>query len=451
MAGSITAYLDNIPVARNIASDQMLAGRHVIVAIPGGNPKDACVIAVWAGAAGGGGGGSFLALTDTPSSYSGQAGKSPVVNAAQSVLEFGQRATVSTANKTTYVDKAATGSGDGTSWADAFTTIQAAVDSLPNVILHDYVVKVRKGSTPYRETVYLNSAPANHPSHIIKGTLTIEAEYYWYADCDAHAVAGEIYDADADFSHVEVGDKVFILDLNGPNGRPQGYEVCTVDDISQVASHIVGTNGTKSPTTNWKYVIVKTEISGSDDGTDAGTVRDNCFKLYEIQGVVIKGFLMTYSDSYALRVDSHSAMKFHGCILLDCDDSLYIETQSSCRGDYIYSHVEFESWGNGTNNSYLQISYGVFDGASGGAAGHRLLHATGAGLTSCNYCYFDTSPLAVFAYIVSGFELRYCTISANSSIGIQITHNAVARLNTVTNNATTPTVPATSSDGAYIG
>ena len=94
LAGSIAAYLDNIPVARNIASDQMIAGRHVIVAIPGDNPKDACVIAVWDAAAGGGGGGgggasNFLALTDTPASYAGQAGKYPKVNAAADALEFG--------------------------------------------------------------------------------------------------------------------------------------------------------------------------------------------------------------------------------------------------------------------------------------------------------------------------------------------------------------------------
>jgi len=60
LAGSMAAYLDNIPVARNIASDQMTVGRHVILAIPGGNPRDACVIAVWDGAAGGGGGGGGI-------------------------------------------------------------------------------------------------------------------------------------------------------------------------------------------------------------------------------------------------------------------------------------------------------------------------------------------------------------------------------------------------------
>jgi len=47
LAGSITTYLDNIPVARNIASSQMVTGRHVLVAIPEDNPKDAIVLAVW--------------------------------------------------------------------------------------------------------------------------------------------------------------------------------------------------------------------------------------------------------------------------------------------------------------------------------------------------------------------------------------------------------------------
>lgn len=47
LAGSITTYLDNINVARNIAPSAMLPGNRVIVAIPQGNPRDACVIASW--------------------------------------------------------------------------------------------------------------------------------------------------------------------------------------------------------------------------------------------------------------------------------------------------------------------------------------------------------------------------------------------------------------------
>ena len=58
LAGSMAAYLDNIPVARNISSAQMTVGRHVVLSIPEDNPRDACVIAVWDGSAGGGGAGA---------------------------------------------------------------------------------------------------------------------------------------------------------------------------------------------------------------------------------------------------------------------------------------------------------------------------------------------------------------------------------------------------------
>ena len=47
LAGSLTTYFDNLSVARNIASAEMITGKHVIVAIPQGNPKDAVVIAVF--------------------------------------------------------------------------------------------------------------------------------------------------------------------------------------------------------------------------------------------------------------------------------------------------------------------------------------------------------------------------------------------------------------------
>lgn len=56
LTGSLTTYLDDIPVARNIASSQMTAGRMVALLLPGDNPRDAAVIAVWDRAAGGGGG-----------------------------------------------------------------------------------------------------------------------------------------------------------------------------------------------------------------------------------------------------------------------------------------------------------------------------------------------------------------------------------------------------------
>ena len=49
LAGSLTTYFDDISVAKNIPSSAMVTGNYVILAIPGGNPEDACVIATWPG------------------------------------------------------------------------------------------------------------------------------------------------------------------------------------------------------------------------------------------------------------------------------------------------------------------------------------------------------------------------------------------------------------------
>jgi len=89
LAGSLTTYFDDISVAKNIPSSALVVGNYVIVAIPQGNPRDACVIATWPQ---GSPGGTFLALSDTPSSYSGQAKKTLRVNFAGNAIEFGVNA-----------------------------------------------------------------------------------------------------------------------------------------------------------------------------------------------------------------------------------------------------------------------------------------------------------------------------------------------------------------------
>jgi len=47
LPASLTTYFDDVNVARNIASAEMVTGRHVILVIPGGNPRDAVVIGVF--------------------------------------------------------------------------------------------------------------------------------------------------------------------------------------------------------------------------------------------------------------------------------------------------------------------------------------------------------------------------------------------------------------------
>lgn len=61
LVGSLTTYLDNINVASNIAPEAMIVGNYILIAIPEGNPRDACVIASWPeGSSAGEGGGDML-------------------------------------------------------------------------------------------------------------------------------------------------------------------------------------------------------------------------------------------------------------------------------------------------------------------------------------------------------------------------------------------------------
>lgn len=64
LAGSLTTYLDDISVSVSIASSAMVVGNYVLVAIPGGNPRDACIVASWPQGSPGGGGGSKIQDAD---------------------------------------------------------------------------------------------------------------------------------------------------------------------------------------------------------------------------------------------------------------------------------------------------------------------------------------------------------------------------------------------------
>lgn len=428
---------------------------------------------------------------------------------------------ISVGNKTIYVDKEATGNADGTSWTDAFTTIQAAIDCIEDIIVHAYTIYVRDGTkktgtadsnvanklhdtgefvatttwagrrvfnvddgtwgvvsardsddqlsivdtagaaldlfpdgdeayviepTPYRETVYLNSLPATNPAKLISGSLTIRAEYYWYGDCDTQANAGEILDATADFTGVEVGDRVFVIDLNGANGRNQDYEVGTVDDISQIGSDIVRTTLTKTPTANWKYTIAKTEISGSDDGLDSGTARSYCFNLRTIDNVELNGFLLTFSDSHCILAESARALDVNGAIVFDCDNGIRYQTGSD--GYVYYSYIKV--YGYYALTAYpkagrLQSYYCVFDAPS-----YYVVSAREMSQIMCQYCYIDNGSRGVLAWGFSYLSFNYGTISGNATIGAYARNNSSISLYLTTNSGVTPEDPAGTTEGAYI-
>ena len=85
----------------------------------------------------------FLALDDTPSSYSGEAGRGVLVNADEDELEFADVALEEPVSRYIYVDAdAGSDSNDGTSWAEAFETLQYAVDSIAPIIRAGAVIHV---------------------------------------------------------------------------------------------------------------------------------------------------------------------------------------------------------------------------------------------------------------------------------------------------------------------
>jgi hypothetical protein len=73
LVGSLTTYLDDISVSVSIPSSAMVIGNYVLVAIPGGNPRDACVVASW------------------PAGSSGTASLTFVVDGGGSAITTGQK------------------------------------------------------------------------------------------------------------------------------------------------------------------------------------------------------------------------------------------------------------------------------------------------------------------------------------------------------------------------
>ena len=141
---------------------------------------------------------------------------------------------------TLYVYEDATGDGDGSSKANGFTSLQAAIDAIPDVAQNVTVI-VSKGSTNY-----LGDTTTIHKASV--KSLTIQGEFYAYEACDANAVAGKVVDADADFSDFEVGDRVVCTKYSGTVGSSsiEDYFYATITEVAE--GYIQTSEETKVPT-----------------------------------------------------------------------------------------------------------------------------------------------------------------------------------------------------------
>ena len=170
-----------------------------------------------------------------------------------------------------YVDPAATGKGDGTSWTDAFTTIQAAVDSVPKIISDGSVdIRLKRGSYSGNVVISKIASPAGGCE------IGITGEYY-LADCDTNAVAGRIVpDGDMPES-MEVGDTIVAWSYDDG----EMFEA-TVTDIE--STYIQTDESTLVPTTGWQCLSSGTVISGMIEvDTD----------VFAILGVLVDGGAIT--------------------------------------------------------------------------------------------------------------------------------------------------------------
>jgi len=424
-------------------------------------------------------------------------------------------ATISQENTTIYVDKEATGSGTGEDWTNAFTTIQAAVDSCPDTIVHDYTIQVRDGTektgtadedtanhlvddgnsqfeatdvgkrvyniddeawgivgsyvdagdvgiidsdgndldlfpdgdedyfiapTPYREVVYLNSDPANYPAKLVLGSLTIEGEYYWQGDCEANAVAGKVVDT-GEFANVVVGDKIWVL--------PHPYETTDKDAEMGTVVSVAGapdyieTDLSSTPTSDWLYCIVRTEISGANDGRTA--TRSNSFYLVNIKGIEVYGFYVTLCSSEGFRATDYSQFILKYNLFHQCERGCWI-----AHSDLAVYYNYIDALGNHGIN-VLQYSIGSVqnNAISGGAQG--AVSVLQSQLNSCHYNWLGGGAgYGIKCERISGAYTYKNRIDDDVTVGLKAGDNSWIHNISNDNDAATPLDPAVSSDASYI-
>lgn len=327
---------------------------------------------------------------------------------ASAVRDLIAAASSTTATQSIYVDSAATGTGTGVDWANAFTTIQAAVDSLPAIVNHAVTIWIRKGATPYAENITIRRV-------IAAGSIVIRGEYYWYGTVAA-SKTGKITLGVSDYGYanraqIAVGDIIWLTKWSGTVNvsTPSQSLMDTVASVSD-AEITLTTNTTQSFDTTWTYNIVKTSITPA---TGVGLTSELC--PISIQGLKISG----------------------------AGSGIYCKNRSKITGEVCYISGAF-----GINTSDM----GVFNlsrcAITGGTSPAVAQSETGRSYIS--KCYLFSSSEGVRAYNGGHVRIEYSAIESNVSTGLKSAFGGFIYQSSILNSATTLKSPASATDPAYI-
>lgn len=329
-------------------------------------------------------------------------------------LIFATSGTIAT--QSIYVDSAATGTGTGVDWANAFATIQAAVDSLPAIINHDVTIYVRKGSSAYIDSITVQRVVAN-------GSITIRGEYYWYGTVAATAT-GKITLGVSDFGYddkaqIEVGDTVIVQKYSGTVGAsvPSISYIDTVASVSGAEVTLAGWTAISFDST-YQYCIIKTDMSGSES---------YAINVLNSNSVTISGINVNSGINGCINFSNARNANVNQCYCNGGIYGMYCGDLSKCR--------VFQSY---------------FASVSNNATGVYISPLSYAEIRNCTIRLTGTGTTGISAAYVSAALFWYNQISA-AAVGIKAQKNSyVYDMGLNDNDATIAKSPASSTDGSYI-
>jgi hypothetical protein len=355
-------------------------------------------------------------------------------------------ATRTTATRAVYVDAAAAGNADGTTWTDAFTSITDALAALPTILEHAVTIYVRKGASAYAGAVAINKV-------IGRGSLVIRGEYYWTGNCAAAAVPATTKfntAAHTNGANIAVGDYVLVTSGYGGAGAYTYFDYTTVKGVVDKGSNIyeieldAAADWGNISATDY-YTIVKTSCSATF-GISAGS------------NVTITGIHINTASAFGISLTQKSIAAMNCVFSTGATAGLYATSESivsSASNCYFYAP---------TYGVYVLTNSAATMGTYGSAShacvfrGTIPVYQNYQSTTVIRYSLISISVengTGVYADRGSFSYVDHCTVAKEGAIagttGFKAANSASVIVGSCNNTqAATAKTPAAASDPAYV-